>query len=142
MQKAVSENVICIACGADVRSEALFCYNCGGAVAIHPESPTIEEPSVSEATPAEPRNPVDSVLEPPGVTTKPLVKELASKDSLVEKDAKPLTAAMMRRKRASNRQPVEIAWEEPAQPSMLFVVMSVVLTVLTVFILIGVLYLR
>lgn len=33
MAETLVENQVCRVCGADIRSEALFCYNCGEAVA-------------------------------------------------------------------------------------------------------------
>ena len=33
MAKTTVENLVCQACGADVRENSLFCYHCGGSVA-------------------------------------------------------------------------------------------------------------
>jgi hypothetical protein len=49
---------------------------------------------------------------------------------------------MLRRKRAYNRQPVEVVWEEPETPSRVFVIASVVLTVMVVIILAAAFYLK
>ena len=135
MQKDATENIACIACGADVRSEALFCYNCGGAVATQTDSEMTQNVETIHAEVDTERNATDAVR-----TSKPHLSVVTGKAAKPER--KPLTAAMLRRKRASNRQPIEIVWEEPSRPSIMFVVASIVLTVLTVLILAIALYLK
>jgi hypothetical protein len=140
MPRHAEENVVCIACGAGVRREALFCYNCGGAVAV-------DAGGVNKANPKD--ESVESKLADHLAETK--VDEMVPESKLggdqpkftaAKNERKPLTAAMLRRKRASNRQPVEIVWEEPSQPSMLFAIASAVLTLLTALILAAALYLK
>lgn len=134
MPKTATDNVACIACGADVRSEALFCYNCGGAIA---SSPVMQ----AQAEIAEPNGERDLRDQLPDKSpiemSKPVVK-----DAAVKTDRKPLTAAMLRRKRAYNRQPIEVVWEEPETHSMVFIIASVILTVLVVIILAAAFYLK
>jgi hypothetical protein len=136
MPKDATKKVACIACGADVRSEALFCYNCGGAVAAQPHSDRVVEQveTKQQETLAAPQ--ADESI-PESKADVPVVTGTGA-----DTRRKPLTSAMLRRKRASNRQPVEVIWEEPARPSMMFVVASVILTILTVLILAAALYLK
>ena len=138
MSKAATDNVACIACGADVRSEALFCYNCGGAIAVHPgaapDTKIADKKAAYDPSPSEPRRPDADV-------PTPAANDAVAK-SAVKTERKPLTAAMLRRKRAYNRQPIEVVWEEPKTHSMLFVIASVVLTILVAIILGAVFYLK
>jgi len=136
MPKEAVENVACITCGADVRSEALYCYNCGGVVATQPAPERAAEQAEKKQreTVAAPRG-AESVTE-----SRPDVPVVSTTGANPQR--KPLTSAMLRRKRASNRQPVEVIWEEPSRPSMIFVVASIIVTILTVLILAAALYLK
>jgi hypothetical protein len=138
MPKAATDNVVCIACGADVRSEALFCYNCGGAIAVHPDaaSGAAEVPVESE--------PNESVFAPTPekIAPAPIVEPAITNGSAAKAERKPLSAAMLRRKRAYNRQPVEVVWKEPAMPSLMFVIASVIITIFAALILAAAFYLK
>jgi hypothetical protein len=138
-QKTATDNVVCISCGADVRSEALFCYNCGGAIAVHPEAAEAKSNgAAAEQAPAEKVTEKDADK----IAVKPDVAAADAKNKAARTDRKPLTAAMLRRKRAYNRQPVEVVWQEPSQPSPLFVIASVVFTIFAAILLAAALYLK
>ncbi|HVF30467.1 MAG TPA: hypothetical protein VNA22_05825 [Pyrinomonadaceae bacterium] len=113
MVKTAVEIARCGGCGADVRDESLFCYNCGAAVGKAPE--TASEP----------------VPEP--AAEKPLTA-----------DRPPLrTAASMRKqRRAFNRQPVKVSWEQPEGSPKAFVVTTIVLALGAAVLLVLALYLR
>ena len=136
MTKNAVENVACIACGADVRSEALYCYNCGGAVATQPDPERgAEQGEPKQHVNVAPTQGAESI-------TQPRLDVRVESTTGENTQRKPLTSAMLRRKRASNRQPVEVIWEEPSRPSMMFVVASIIVTILTVLILAAALYLK
>ena len=113
MVETAVESSVCEACGADVRDESLFCYNCGGPVATTRER--LVETSISE-------EPTD--IEP---AAKPPLRSAAS---------------LRKQRRAFNRQPVEVRWEHPAGSPTGFVIATVILTAAALVLLILALYLR
>ena len=104
----------CEACNAEVRSESLFCYNCGAAVAK--AEPVVETP-VNEAS-------------------KPVVKEKDTRPPLRS------AASLRKHRRAANRQPVQITWVEPDGSSLPFVITTIVLVVGALILLVLAFYLR
>ncbi|MEP7213975.1 MAG: zinc ribbon domain-containing protein [Acidobacteriota bacterium] len=140
MQKAATDNVVCIACGADVRSEALFCYNCGGAVVVQPK-PAVDTKSADAVVEAEPEQMVASAT-PEKIVPPTETGTAVTNGSTAKPESKPLSAAMLRRKRAYNRQPVEVVWEEPRKPSVTFVITSIVFTLIAALLLAAALYLK
>ena len=136
MPKVATENVMCIACGADVRSEALFCYNCGGAVASQTEmnGATNDEQSSGEI-PSAARSGIAGVMEPADRSEDVVRPQL-------KKEPKPLTPDRLRKKRASNRQPVEVFWEAPASSSNAFIIASIGITIAAAIVLALALYLK
>ena len=136
MQKAATDNVVCIACGTDVRSEALFCYNCGGAVAVQSEA-AADAIGESESEERVFASPPEKIVSPTASGTPD-----ANGAAAVKSEPKPLSAAMLRRKRAYNRQPVEVVWKEPGRPSVAFVITSVVFTIFAALLLAAALYLK
>ncbi|MGI8810942.1 MAG: hypothetical protein ACR2IH_00245 [Pyrinomonadaceae bacterium] len=131
MQTAIT-NVICMACGVDVRSDALFCYGCGAAVVDGAATQTeaVEQPVAETFAEADNAIPADAAT-----------KSINATETNAP-DRRPLTAAMLRRKKASNRQPVEVEWQVPENDSMLFAIVSVGLTLFAILVLIVALYLR
>jgi predicted amidophosphoribosyltransferase len=98
----------CETCNADVRSESLFCYNCGAAVTK--AEPVVETPET------------EAVEEPAVVTSEERVAKVP--------DTRPplrSAASIRKHRRAANRQPVQITWERPDGSSMPFVVTTIVL---------------
>lgn len=140
MQKTATDNVVCIACGADVRSEAMFCYNCGGAVVVHPESAA--DTNLATAVLGAERDQTVSPSTPEEIVPPTAAGPAATNGSAAKPERKPLSAAMLRRKRAYNRQPVEVVWEEPGNPSVTFVITSVVFTIIAALLLAAALYLK
>ncbi|MEQ1764119.1 MAG: hypothetical protein ABL984_13380, partial [Pyrinomonadaceae bacterium] len=91
MPKTAVHTAVCDICGAGVRDGSVFCYNCGGAVAL------------SEAP-----NPIPPPAEPI-VAAEPVVNGAAT--LVVEDPVKRRVERSDRRKvRASNREPAEIVW--------------------------------
>ena len=58
MTETVVEKAVCESCGAEVRDESLFCYNCGKSVA-GPSVPSVDEKS-DELVRSEKRPPLTS----------------------------------------------------------------------------------
>ena len=113
MVETAVESSVCDSCGADIRDESLFCYNCGGPVTKMPE--TIAETAVSD---------------------EPISVEPAAKPPLRS------AASLRKQRRAFNRQPVEVRWEYPAGAPTGFVIATIVLTAAALVLLVLALYLR
>jgi hypothetical protein len=112
MSETVLQTAVCDSCGAEVRDESLFCYNCGERVS--------QEIAVSEPLPEKPE-----VLVRPG--SRPPLKSAAS---------------LRKQRRASNRQPVEVTWEQRTDSPAGFVIATIVLVVGALVLLVIALYLR
>ena len=119
MAKAADESPVCEACGADVRAESLFCYNCGKSVKIAQPEPTAT--AVHETAPL--RQPVN-IEEPTG---RPPLESAAS---------------LRKKRRAMNRQPIEVSWEVPERTPIGFYIVTAFLTVGALVLLVLALYLR
>lgn len=112
MSETVVEIAACSACGADVRGESVFCYNCGERV--------LEGPPVNETVPED----VEVVREP---VTRPPLRSAAS---------------LRKERRAFNRQPVEVSWEQRDGSPIAFVIATIVLVTGALVLLVLALYLR
>jgi uncharacterized Zn finger protein (UPF0148 family) len=129
MAETLTQTAVCESCGAEVRDGSLFCYNCGEKVRA--------EERVSESVPTDDVAVVD---EP--------ISESAASDDVAVSDARskrpPLrsAASLRKQRRAYNRQPVEIRWEQRERAPLSFVIASVILTVGALALLILALYLR
>ena len=150
------ENLVCHACGAPLRPHALFCYNCGSAVAPEIEKKVSDDASGDDfpgdeivdeyktqtlVKPASDEN-YDAPIQKP---TETLVEDKPGKKSAVQTEAKLKSAAALRR---SGRTPVqkktvEVVWEEPeSAPNVWFLVVAFVLALFAVGILLAMLYIR
>ena len=58
-------NEVCNACGADVRPQALFCYNCGGAVGEKTSEVTLFEEINDEKTPQSENIEIEEIVDKP-----------------------------------------------------------------------------
>lgn len=123
MTETVVQTPTCEACNAEVRSESLFCYNCGAAVTK--AEPVVETP-VSEPAPVAPVN----------ETAAPVIKDAATRPPLRS------AASLRKHRRAANRQPVQITWEQPDGSSLPFVVTTIVLVSGALILLVLAFYLR
>jgi hypothetical protein len=152
MAETLVENRICSACGAEVRRGALFCYNCGGAVA--PEMPAtaekteinqpptidvfrdalVEEKLVAEKPVTENPEPSEQVLAERAETAEaaaPLDAPVDKPD--VVEEAKLKSAASLRRKpkTVQKRKVEEVVWTgHENAPNAWFIFVAVVLTLL------------
>lgn len=127
MAEITVEKKICPTCGVDVRPQALFCYNCGGAVKKVNSVPEkkngagkiTDAPVVEQVDKnfVEQRKIVETTVE--NQTKETELKERASaKSSNIQEEAKLKSAAAMRRKAKSfQKQEIEVVWEEPENDS-------------------------
>ena len=82
----------CEKCGADVRQDSLYCYNCGGSLEKEntaSEPASVQDPQINVASTNGSANDVPSIKEGPGL----------------------LSAASIRKQNAFRRKSVEIRWE-------------------------------
>jgi hypothetical protein len=157
MAETLVKEKVCRACGADVRPRALFCYNCGSAVA--PDAPLPEgrkksksgnwynsetagqdpAPAVSKksgrrskpaaAQKADPEI-EDAAVAAPAGDEKKAVDEKSGKSDLKRLDS---AANLRRRGRSIQKKRVEIIWEEHDNaPNGWFILVAVLLTLLAV----------
>ena len=148
MAETIVDNGWCAACGADIRSGALFCYNCGGSVAPAENAAAGKRKARKGKAPAATR--VADVDEPVR-NTQPLAEiplETASspakKELGIAQEAKLRTAANLRRKGKSfQRRTVEIEWEPPTEnPGAMFVIVGVLMIVFVVLVFLLAMYLK
>lgn len=104
----------CGACGADIRDESVFCYNCGGPVREEVAAPVAE--AVVE-------NPI-AVVQP---GSRPPLRSAAS---------------LRKQRRAFNRQPVEVSWEQRTSSGTGFIITTFVLVIGALVLSLIALYLR
>ena len=124
MTETITKNAICRHCSADIREGSLFCYNCG--------KPVADRPAVNG------RSPESEIAE------LELAAEAAEKPQPVAAPGKKLRSAtdFERRKRAFNRQPIEVTWTPRTDDVNSFVVAGLILIILTAVLIIAALYYR
>lgn len=119
MAEIVVESLICSACGADIRIDSQFCYNCGE---------TIADLTDGRRHDSEPIGPMENGSELNPVNNKP--EKLQS------------AASMKKRVKVFDRSPAEYSWEKRTEPSPLFVIAAIFLTIFAGVLLFLALYLR
>jgi hypothetical protein len=147
MAQTFVENKTCGICGADVRPNALFCYNCGGAVTV--ETKSEEKPPEKPFAPEVKKEPEQTVVIEESKLT-PIVEDAGIKESKnsknLETERKPelKSAASLRRKSKSlERKTVEVVWEEHENaPNVWFISVAVGLTIVAAGILFVAMYLK
>jgi len=112
MSETVLQTAVCEACGAEVRDESLFCYNCGERVS-------------RKVSGTEPLDEKPEALVQPG--SRPPLRSAAS---------------LRKQRRAFNRQPIEVSWEQRTGSPAGFVITTIVLVIGALILLILALYLR
>jgi hypothetical protein len=99
---------ICKACGADIRAESLFCYNCGGKVHVA----NLKGPERGPVKPE--RN---------GTSAE------GFDDSMVDSTSVPRTSDRTRR---MERKRVNVAWEKTDGPGYLFLLVAAIIGLIVV----------
>lgn len=148
-KNSVIEKEICAECGAEVRPQALFCYNCGARVASETETETNGKAEVSEAwfqdnlnkdAKTNKLNEVDlPIAKPDEPIEKPSDEFPAAPPKKRTEPAKEFeklkTAASLKQKnrvKTFQKKKVEVIWEEPAQaPNIWFIISAVVIAILS-----------
>lgn len=122
MTETTTKNAVCKHCGADVREGSIFCYNCGKSV------------TDAQAFNGRPADPEIKRLEK--------AADSAERQPIAAPGKKLRSAADLERKRAFNRQPVEVVWTPRNDGANSFVVTGVILFVITVVLIVAALYYR
>lgn len=123
------EKSVCEACGAEVRDESQFCYNCGASVAK----------KTAEGSPA------GSVLEEPHKSIAANENgsgRAESESTAFEKPELQTAAGLRKRPKSFQRKRIEAVWEPRTAPNALFITAVIGLTAITLFLLVAALYLR
>jgi len=112
MAETAVKNAACETCGAEIRNESVFCFNCGKPVVTAPAE-------------------VEKMDGDPAPAPSPAVR-------LPLRSA----ASLRKMRRASNRQPIEITWEPVEKSPAIFIGASVVLALGAAILIFLALYLR
>jgi ribosomal protein L40E len=156
-KKSVLEKQVCAACGADVRPQALFCYNCGAAVAPDAENKNGVSSAwfQSDLTEGAKTNnlsqndlPIQKPLDEPIV--KPDGEPKPSAENKPDEPAKQLeklkTAASMRQKtrvKSFQKKKVEVVWEPPEEsPNIWFIAAAGIFALLALGVLLAMLSIK
>lgn len=142
MALTLVKNKVCNACGADVRPNSLFCYNCGGAIVekIPAENPT--ETEVAKEEIIEEKEATDgNLIESKTVAN---VKTDTIEKQVVREETKLKSAAGLRRKPKSvQRKQIQIVWEEHENaPNVWFLSVAIVIMIMVAAILFLAIYLK
>jgi ribosomal protein L40E len=145
MAETLVKEKVCRACGADVRPQALFCYNCGSAVA--PNAPLIrnnnkkvendwfQDEPVEEEFKTEDEIIADEETDAEENSEFSETEEIAEDEKAEKRDLSKMDSAAQLRRRGKSIQKkrVEIVWEEHDNaPNGWFIFFAVVLTILAV----------
>lgn len=150
MAETIVENQLCNACGVDVREGALFCYNCGGAVAsesIDEEKEQVSDVWLRENIVENGKN--DTITKQPKeelkefTTAKKITDKPISKPG-IQDEAKLKSAASMRKKSATfQKKQVEVVWKESDDaPNGWFIIVAIILTLFAVVVFFLAMYLK
>lgn len=165
MAEVLVKNQICEKCGAEVRLNAFFCYNCGSQV-VSDEVIEAEENSgdvsnawfketITEAKP-EPKK-EKKIVDKSGVELTPLAIDQPIAKPTIDlkaepvpkiperKETKPLktAASIKERPKSFTRKKVEVTWEEPkSAPNVWFLVVSVLFLLFAAGLVFAMLYIR
>lgn len=125
-------NEVCNTCGADVRPQALFCYNCGGAVGEKTSEAKPLKKINDEKTPQSENKKIGEIVDQP--IPKPEIQKPKKLKS---------AADLRRRTKIFQQNKVEIVWEEHENaPNIWFIVVSGFLIFLAAVILFLAMYLK
>ena len=170
MAEVLVKNQICENCGADVRLNAAFCYNCGTQVVPDEMLDEQNDGQVSNAwfkesitesklepipKPKSKPNKEQKIVDKSGQELTPLVAEAApieTKVTSAETKTEPektenkslKTASSLRQKpKLPPKRKVEVTWEEPqSAPNVWFLVIAFILLLLAIGLVVAMLYIR
>lgn len=145
MAEPTVENVLCKACGADIREGALFCYGCGKSVAERSKSLQMPKPEPGLARDRDP-SPRATAINIPRPDLSPLEIPDEGKTETIpaaKNGLKTRTASSLRRRAKSvNGSRVEVSWVKPEGPPLLFYVVTLAVGIAAVLLVAAALYLR
>ncbi len=131
MAETLVKNRVCNGCGADVRSGAFFCYNCGSSVTADVASPekngNNEIGEKTEKIPFPEKTFEGEKI--PAVENKETAEKNEAEKNAEAKPALKSAASMRRKPKTIQRKRIEVTWEEPASaPNVWFLLVAVLLT--------------
>lgn len=139
MPKTVVEKAVCDNCGADIRENTAFCYNCGSALAADiedlPPPPADVEPDAAAEVDAE-------VSDDRG---RAALDDLAERLQREEEESDKLAKAAAERKRARirQRQPKEVRWEaDDSMPGVPLIIATLLLALIALLVVLFTVYWR
>lgn len=141
MSKTTVKKRVCNSCGADVRSNALFCYHCGSSVAPEVVIALKDKQSASDTWSRENSTPGKNgnagSLNANAIISESVDKPIP-KPALAEEPMLKSAAAMRRKPKSIQPKRVEIVWEEHENaPNFWFILVAIVLALFAA----GILYL-
>lgn len=137
MPKTEVENTVCDACGAEIRSGALFCYNCGVAAAIVSEDISLASTLTAVGPPLNGRESLEPLHEPTAAAP-----EIAESGKNIERKRLRSASDVRKRTRTLDRGNVKIAWETPEKNPVMFVAATISLALLTALLILLAFYYR
>lgn len=145
MAETSVENRVCQSCGADVRPNTLFCYNCGESLAPKLSTGAKDEKNVSNAwfreNISEEKN-GDKLSENKPAATIEATDRPIPKPPLTDEPKLKSAAAMRRQSKAYQPKRVEIIWEEYDAPNGWFILATILIALFAVGILFLAIYLK
>ena len=120
MPEATIEKAVCEKCGADVRENTVFCYNCGSPLAEGQTSPDPESNGSVPSADAETKAALDDLAEKMSIT------ESADGDKLAK------AAAERKKARVIQRRSREFVWEPIGDTSGRLIVLVAILIAMIV----------
>lgn len=138
MTETAVENKVCRHCGADVRPDTQFCYNCGGSLAPENKNGSTSSQTVDETNNGEIPKPTTKLelleAENAFVTKPATVEESKIVEAPKTEEPQLKSAATMRRKsKIVEPKQVEVIWEEHENaPNLWFILAALLLTAFAV----------
>lgn len=143
MSDVVVEERTCGTCGAAVRPDTQFCYNCGGSLSLDTSG---QPDGQSDKAVEDVVQPIQMPMEPLDGYAEGLVStngETATPATVAGEPKLRSAASLRRRAKASERKPVEIVWE-PAEngANARFIAATVIFLIFAAFVVALALYFR
>lgn len=134
MTETAVKNKVCRHCGADVRPDTQFCYNCGGSLApetgngakdSQPNAESNNDYIPKPTTKLEPLETADASVSKPAIAEEPKIE----KESKTEEPQLQSAATMRRKSKIVEPKQVEVIWEEHENaPNLWFILAALLLT--------------
>ena len=142
MALTLVQNKVCNACGADVRPNSLFCYNCGKSIVEKTSEENLIKAETSEEKVFEEKETANSeLIDNQAVAA---VDTEAPEKTIIQEQAKLKSAAGLRRKPKSvQNRTIEVVWEEHENaPNVWFLSVAIFIMILVGTILFLAMYLK